>query len=49
MPELPEVETIARQLRELVVGRRISEFSSLWHRVTEPLPAKHFAKVGFHG
>jgi len=44
MPELPEVETIARQLRELVVGRRISEFSSLWHRVTEPLPAKHFAK-----
>src|SRR5207248_7090566 len=44
MPELPEVETIARQLRELVVGRRISDFSSLWHRVTEPLPATHFAK-----
>ena len=44
MPELPEVETIARQLRELVVGRRIAEFSSLWHRVTEPLPAKHFAE-----
>jgi formamidopyrimidine-DNA glycosylase len=43
MPELPEVETIARQLHTLVVGRRISEFVSHWHRVTEPLPAKHFA------
>ena len=43
MPELPEVETIARQLHGLVVGRRISEFVSHWHRVTEPLPAKHFA------
>src|SRR3954470_9469737 len=43
MPELPEVETIARQLQELVVGRTVSGFSSLWDRVTEPLPAKHFA------
>lgn len=43
MPELPEVETIARQLQGLVVGRRISEFVSHWHRLTEPLPAKHFA------
>jgi formamidopyrimidine-DNA glycosylase len=43
VPELPEVETIARQLHGLVVGRRISEFVSHWHRVTEPLPAKHFA------
>ena len=43
MPELPEVETIARQLKDLVVGRRVAGFESLWHRVTEPLPAKHFA------
>jgi formamidopyrimidine-DNA glycosylase len=26
-----------------VVGRRISAFVSHWHRVTEPLPAAHFA------
>jgi formamidopyrimidine-DNA glycosylase len=43
MPELPEVETIARQLRELVTGRRVAGFESLWHRVTEPVPAEHFA------
>jgi formamidopyrimidine-DNA glycosylase len=43
MPELPEVETIARQLRELVIGRRIATFESFWHRVTEPVPAAHFA------
>ena len=43
MPELPEVETIARQLRRLVVGRRIAAFASHWHRVTEPVPVKHFA------
>jgi formamidopyrimidine-DNA glycosylase len=43
MPELPEVETIARQLRELVIGRRIAHFESFWHRVTEPVPATHIA------
>lgn len=43
MPELPEVETIARQLRGLVVGRRIADFRSYWHRVTEPMPAAHVA------
>jgi formamidopyrimidine-DNA glycosylase len=43
MPELPEVETIARQLNGLVVGRTVSGFSALWHRVTEPLPEAHFA------
>jgi len=44
MPELPEVETIASQLKDLVVGRRVADFESFWHRVTEPLPAKHFAR-----
>jgi formamidopyrimidine-DNA glycosylase len=43
VPELPEVETIARQLRELVIGRRVSGFEAFWHRVTEPVPAAHFA------
>jgi formamidopyrimidine-DNA glycosylase len=44
MPELPEVETIARQLRGLVVGRTVRRFRSLWHRVTEPEPAALFAR-----
>jgi formamidopyrimidine-DNA glycosylase len=39
MPELPEVETIARQLRGLVVDRTISDFESRWIRLTEPEPA----------
>ncbi|HZP95345.1 MAG TPA: bifunctional DNA-formamidopyrimidine glycosylase/DNA-(apurinic or apyrimidinic site) lyase [Candidatus Limnocylindria bacterium] len=43
MPELPEVETIARQLRRLVVGRRIADFESYWHRLTEPMPPAHVA------
>jgi formamidopyrimidine-DNA glycosylase len=43
MPELPEVETIARQLQELIVGRRVAGFESFWHRVTEQVPAAHFA------
>jgi formamidopyrimidine-DNA glycosylase len=42
MPELPEVETIARQLRRLVVDRTISEFESRWIRLTEPEPAEVF-------
>jgi formamidopyrimidine-DNA glycosylase len=40
VPELPEVETIARQLRELVVDRTISDFESRWIRLTEPEPAE---------
>src|SRR5438270_793 len=40
MPELPEVETIARQLRALVVDRTISEFESRWVRLPEPGPAE---------
>ena len=38
MPELPEVETIARQLQQVLPGREIADFESSWHRVTEPLP-----------
>src|SRR5256885_11495488 len=40
MPELPEVETIARQLRVSVVDRTISDFESRWIRLTEPEPAE---------
>ena len=42
MPELPEVETIARQLRGFVVGRTVAGFRSEWHRLTEPEPAELF-------
>ena len=38
MPELPEVETITRQLAELVTGRTIAAFASDWERITEPEP-----------
>jgi formamidopyrimidine-DNA glycosylase len=38
MPELPEVETIARQLADLVTGRTIAAFASDWERLTEPEP-----------
>src|SRR5437763_1786386 len=40
MPELPEVETIARQLRGLVVDRTIRDFESRWMRLTDPEPAE---------
>jgi formamidopyrimidine-DNA glycosylase len=40
MPELPEVETIARQLKALVVGRTVASFRSEWVRLTEPDPAE---------
>jgi len=38
MPELPEVETIARQLAKRVTGRTIRSFASDWERITEPEP-----------
>jgi len=38
MPELPEVETIARQLATLLPGRVIASFASDWVRLTEPEP-----------
>ena len=40
MPELPEVETIARQLAALVAGRTIAGFTSDWVRLTEPEPVR---------
>ena len=43
MPELPEVETIARQLEALVAGRTIAAFASEWERITEPEPVQLIA------
>lgn len=44
MPELPEVETIARQLREHgVEGRRIESVQVHWPRTVAPLSVKAFA------
>lgn len=39
MPELPEVETVRRQLEPVVVGRRITELRILDPRWTQPRPA----------
>lgn len=41
MPELPEVETVRRSLREALVGRRIAEVTRVaWPRtIAEPAPA----------
>lgn len=44
MPELPEVETIARDLRGLIVGKRIASFTSEWERLTEPEPPELVAQ-----
>jgi len=38
MPELPEVETIVRDLRPLLVGRRIRSASVFWNRTIAPTP-----------
>jgi formamidopyrimidine-DNA glycosylase len=45
MPELPEVETIARQLADLVTGRTIAAFTSEWDRLTEPEPVRRRGKL----
>lgn len=45
MPELPEVETIARQLRARgVEGRRIEKVQVNWARTVEPLSVKRFTE-----
>lgn len=36
MPELPEVETMVRRLRKLLVGRTIVDFVSYWPRQVSP-------------
>lgn len=39
MPELPEVESIARRLAPELIGKRIEDFVCLWARQAEPDPA----------
>ena len=36
MPELPEVETVARLLRPALVGRRLGECDVRWKRFDSP-------------
>jgi len=46
MPELPEVETIARKLRPELVGKRIVKANLLWSRtLATPTPAKFERQV----
>jgi len=42
VPELPEVETIRRDLASLVLGRRIDEVEVLWPRTVQGLEAEAF-------
>lgn len=32
MPELPEVETVARELRDLIIGKEIKDVQAIWHK-----------------
>ncbi len=46
MPELPEVEYVARQLRDDLIGRRITRAEVLWARAVEGMdPADFVARV----
>jgi formamidopyrimidine-DNA glycosylase len=46
MPELPEVETIAREVRPLVVGRRIVDAWFDWpNQIKHPAPGEFVARV----
>ena len=44
MPELPEVEYVARQLRESLLGRRIEGAEVLWARTVEGAEPEEFAQ-----
>src|SRR5215210_5663729 len=46
MPELPEVETIARELRPLLVGRTIESFRTDWPRaIRHPSPDEFATRI----
>jgi formamidopyrimidine-DNA glycosylase len=43
MPELPEVETVARDLQRWIAGARIDDAEVRWERtIRHPLPADRF-------
>jgi formamidopyrimidine-DNA glycosylase len=43
MPELPEVEYVARQLRETLLGRRFTGVDVRWERAIQGMDAERFA------
>jgi formamidopyrimidine-DNA glycosylase len=43
MPELPEVETIRRELSPLLVGKQIAKVKVLWPKTVVPLTSKQFS------
>lgn len=43
MPELPEVETIRRELSDTVCGKQISKVELLWPQVVKNLPPEEFS------
>src|ERR1700752_4939400 len=45
MPELPEVETVARDLRALVAGARITDVRVLWLRTLRSQDPGAFARA----
>ena len=50
MPELPEVETVARELRDTIAGRRIGSLHALWEKSFDnrcgiPLEGQQIASV----
>jgi formamidopyrimidine-DNA glycosylase len=45
MPELPEVETLVRRLREPLIGRTVKNVTIYWKRtIARPAP-QEFARV----
>lgn len=45
MPELPEVETIKRELATKLVGQTISDIEILWDKTVSPTLPKEFKKI----
>jgi len=44
MPELPEVETVKRGLEKVLVGKKIVDFVSDWHKATNK-PVKEYKRI----
>ncbi len=54
MPELPEVETVARELRAVLPGKKIRSLELYWEKTFEhqdapPLPGQRFGTIGRQG
>jgi len=44
MPELPEVETLKRELEKALVNKKLKSAKVLWHKTVAPLSVKEFEK-----